>query len=78
MLASCGPRCSRWSGWLPLGGGRAEAGTGAGLVRYFPEHPAQVLVVDVAHARSGAAAAQLVAQLRAHSARLDAAADAGV
>ena len=58
--------------------GPAHAGDGSALVRYLPDRTAEVIVLDIAHARSGASVGKLVAELRAHSSRWAAVAAAGV
>ncbi len=58
--------------------GTAHAGDGGPLVRYLPERTAEVIVLDIAHARTGASVGKLVAELRLHSPRWAAVAAAGV
>ena len=56
----------------------AHAGTGTGLLRYLPDSASAVVVVDVAHARSGAAIGKLVQRLRESTPRWEALAADGV
>ena len=58
--------------------GTARAGDGGALVRYLPERTAEVIVLDISHARTGASVDKLVAELRAHSPRWAAVASGGV
>ncbi len=58
--------------------GPAVAGNGAALVRYVPDNASKILVIDMAHARSGGAIDKLIAQVRAHSPRWNALAADGV
>jgi hypothetical protein len=52
--------------------GRAHAGTGEALLRYLPDDTATILVIDVAHVRTGAALGRVVTLLRGHAARWNA------